>query len=246
MENKHKHLEFIQAIINRHNSNSFMLKGWTIAILSAILAFAGTLNNPYIVLIAFIPIMMFWGLDAFYLSNERCFIDLYTAVSKGEYILPRSKRKKDDFSVSTEEKERGTIPDFSMDFERFEIWTDNSWRTVLFSKTIKYYYISLLIVSIIIFLGFLYFQPNKNNIKANNINTSIGKNIIISGTNVTISKVEPEVSFELTFPKTANTNKQSKIDKKHSSLASTKKTIKKDNEKSENNSKSGKNQEKVQ
>ncbi len=45
-EDKRKHLEFIQGVINRHNSNSFMIKGWTITITAALYALAGTLKEP--------------------------------------------------------------------------------------------------------------------------------------------------------------------------------------------------------
>ena len=38
-ENKRKHLEFIQDVINRMARNSFMLKGWTVLVVGAIIAF---------------------------------------------------------------------------------------------------------------------------------------------------------------------------------------------------------------
>ena len=37
-EDKLKHLEFIQNIITRMNTNSFLIKGWAVTIASAILA----------------------------------------------------------------------------------------------------------------------------------------------------------------------------------------------------------------
>ena len=37
-EEKIKYLEFIQNIVTRMNQNSFMIKGWTVAIVSALLA----------------------------------------------------------------------------------------------------------------------------------------------------------------------------------------------------------------
>ena len=38
MENKIKHLEFIQSTITRMNQNSFQIKGWMITLVSALLA----------------------------------------------------------------------------------------------------------------------------------------------------------------------------------------------------------------
>jgi hypothetical protein len=41
MENKLKHLEFIQAVINRMANTSSLLKGWSIAIIAALKDAAG-------------------------------------------------------------------------------------------------------------------------------------------------------------------------------------------------------------
>ena len=40
MENKRKHLELVQGIINRMSSNSFMLKGWAVSLVAGIFALA--------------------------------------------------------------------------------------------------------------------------------------------------------------------------------------------------------------
>jgi|ERR1051326_2514591 hypothetical protein len=77
-ENKLKHLDFIQAIITRMNSNSFMLKGWCITLVSALFALAAKDADPKYVVIAFIPLPAFYLLDAFYLSRERQYRDLYS------------------------------------------------------------------------------------------------------------------------------------------------------------------------
>lgn len=75
-----KHLEFIQAIINRMNSNSFSIKGWAITIISALLAlYANSLNVVYI-FIAIAPTILFWFLDAYYLQQERKFRGLYNDI----------------------------------------------------------------------------------------------------------------------------------------------------------------------
>jgi len=38
VENKPKHLEFIQGVINRLSTNSFLLKGWSVVLVSALFA----------------------------------------------------------------------------------------------------------------------------------------------------------------------------------------------------------------
>lgn len=76
-----KHLEFIQGVITRMNSNSFQMKGWMVAIVSALLAvYAGTGNNSF-VLVATVPTVIFWFLDTYYLWQERKFRGVYNDVA---------------------------------------------------------------------------------------------------------------------------------------------------------------------
>jgi len=80
-ENKIKHLEFIQNLITRMNSNSFQLKGLVITIVSALLAVYASNKNQEFILIAIAPSVLFWFLDAYYLQQERKFIGLYNDIS---------------------------------------------------------------------------------------------------------------------------------------------------------------------
>ena len=159
-----KHLEFIQGVINRHNSNSFILKGWTITISAALYALAGTIKEPSIVIISIAPIIIFWGLDAFYLSNERCFIDLYNAVANGSYNLPKKELLKDNFIENSPDNIRGAITKFSMNFKKFEIWKDNSWLYVLKSKTIIGFYLPMIGISLIIASLLYVFSENDSKV----------------------------------------------------------------------------------
>ena len=49
MEQKMKHLEFIQNVITRMNSNSFLIKGWAITLVSALFALAANGSNIHYV-----------------------------------------------------------------------------------------------------------------------------------------------------------------------------------------------------
>ncbi|HCR91286.1 MAG TPA: hypothetical protein DIW50_12685 [Prolixibacteraceae bacterium] len=80
-ENKRKHLEFIQNVITRMNSNSFLLKGWAVTLVSALFALAANDSNLNYVLISYIAIPVFWVLDGFYISQERRYRELYNEVS---------------------------------------------------------------------------------------------------------------------------------------------------------------------
>ena len=59
MEKKLKHLEFIQSIITRMASNSFLLKGWAITIVSALIAISIDKNNFGYLIISYFPILIF-------------------------------------------------------------------------------------------------------------------------------------------------------------------------------------------
>jgi len=76
-----KHLEFIQGVITRMNNNSFQMKGWMVAIVSALLAVYASTQNHYFVLVAILPTIIFWFLDTYYLQQERKFRGLYNDVA---------------------------------------------------------------------------------------------------------------------------------------------------------------------
>jgi len=76
-----KHLEFIQGVITRMNSNSFQIKGWSVTIASALFAIYASTKNELFILISIIPTMIFWFLDTYYLMQERKFIGLYNDVA---------------------------------------------------------------------------------------------------------------------------------------------------------------------
>ncbi len=81
MEAKLKHLEFIQNVINRMAGNSATIKGWGITLVAALFALAAKDSNTSFVLIAYLSVLVFWGLDAYYLCKERGFRELYEDVS---------------------------------------------------------------------------------------------------------------------------------------------------------------------
>ena len=65
-----KEIEIIQDIIRRMGFNSFMIKGWAITLVVVTLLLKGT---GYQVWIAFIPLLVFWFLDACFLWQERMY-----------------------------------------------------------------------------------------------------------------------------------------------------------------------------
>lgn len=126
-ENKRKHLEFIQNVITRMNSNSFLIKGWTITLVSALFALASKDVNLNYVLISYISIPTFWILDGFYISQERQYRDLYHQVSS-----------KDDDDI-----------DFNMNASSFNK-NDRTWLSGIFSKTLNMFYGSSVGITLVV------------------------------------------------------------------------------------------------
>ena len=80
MSNKLKHLDFIQSAIGRLAQNSFLVKGWSILSVSAVLAIAFRESSSAAPLLAILPTAMFWVLDSYYLAMERRYRRLYDSV----------------------------------------------------------------------------------------------------------------------------------------------------------------------
>jgi hypothetical protein len=74
---KLKHLEFLQAAISRMAANSFVIKGWSVALGTAVLGFSVKESNWAMALLAIVPAGSFWALDAYYLALERLFRELW-------------------------------------------------------------------------------------------------------------------------------------------------------------------------
>jgi hypothetical protein len=69
-----KEIDIVQDIIKRMAFNSFMIKGWAITLVVVTLLLKGA---EYQVWIAFIPLLVFWFLDAYFLWQERMYRKLY-------------------------------------------------------------------------------------------------------------------------------------------------------------------------
>lgn len=126
MEAKVKHLEFIQAAINRMAGNSFLLKGWTVTLSGGLLALTFKQMDRHYLIISLAVLLLFWFLDSYYLSRERRFIALYNVV--------RTKNEEDT--------------DFSMDTRSFGKMC--RWVQCAFSRTMLLFYGGLLAVHLLI------------------------------------------------------------------------------------------------
>jgi hypothetical protein len=129
MDNKIKHIEVIQGVINRMAVNSFYIKGWCITLVAALFALSAKDANIKYIIIAFLPVPIFWILDGYYLWQERLFRALY-----------------DKVRTSPEE-----AIDFSMDTRSF-VGKEKTWIATIFSKTLLLFYFPLIVIMLIIML----------------------------------------------------------------------------------------------
>ena len=113
-----KHLEMIQGVINRLGHDSFLIKGWSMAILAAgivLIVRSGTLSE-WIILTFLFPVAGFWILDGYFLWQERLFRKVYDDVRKQE------------------------TTDFAMNVRKHENKPKCNWVASMFSVTLKLFY----------------------------------------------------------------------------------------------------------
>ncbi len=134
-ERKCKHLELVQGVINRLSTNSFLLKGWSVVLVAALFALSAAESRIEFVFLAFIPVIVFWGLDGFFLCQEKLYRKLYDHV-----------RHQSDKDI-----------DFSMDITPFKTSDGPNWVKATFSKTLVPFhcvlFASILIVLILTIRG---------------------------------------------------------------------------------------------
>jgi hypothetical protein len=132
MTNEHmvRHLEMIQGVIGRLAGNSFAYKGWAITIVTGIFVLSAKTTDWRYLLSALVPTLAFWGLDSYYLRQERLYRALYNQVRTMSAELWAS----DHFSMDTRSA-------------RHEV---ASWWRVCWSRTIAPLYgpMALLIIAV--------------------------------------------------------------------------------------------------
>ncbi|HRZ32807.1 MAG TPA: hypothetical protein P5335_09985 [Flavobacterium sp.] len=129
MENKQKHLEFAQGVVNRMGQNSFLIKGWSVTLVSALFALAAKDANQKFVIVAYFPTLVFWLLDSYFLYQERLFRKVYDHVRK---------ETNTDFSLNTKQFDKGIL----------------DWASAALSKTILLFY-GIIFLTLIIVMFYL-------------------------------------------------------------------------------------------
>ncbi|HTT99190.1 MAG TPA: hypothetical protein VMF58_14160 [Rhizomicrobium sp.] len=132
MEAKLAHLEILQNVIQRMAGNSFLLKGWSVTLVSALFALGADKANPLFVYLAYFPTAMFWALDGYFLRQERLFRAKYDSVR----LLDK------------------TAIDFSMDTSSLADRVSN-WGGTCFSRTLVLFHGTILGSVLVTMIGIL-------------------------------------------------------------------------------------------
>ncbi|WP_412476567.1 hypothetical protein [Flavobacterium sp. TBRC 19031] len=129
----HKEIDLIQNVINRMANNSFLLKGWMISIIVAVLALTKdtlvTNDLTYFSLVLLLPLFSFWYLDAFFLHKEKCYRQLY------KWVIENRQSSNENL--------------YSLDYKKFEENVDGIFK-IMRSNTLAVFYGFTAIILIII------------------------------------------------------------------------------------------------
>lgn len=132
-ENLHKELDLLQGAIARMANNSFLIKGWAMTLMSALIAFGkdSIIDSPhgayYLVGMAGI-LVPFWWLDAFYLRQERIFRKIYEKVIADPEAANRTR--------------------YDLNPRKLAEDVQSVWR-IMFADFMKWFYISFLLLILI-------------------------------------------------------------------------------------------------
>ena len=118
MDNKIKHLEFIQGVINRLASDSFRMKGWCVVLVAALFILLAREGRTEFMVVAPMLVLVLWGLDGYFLWQERLYRALYDHVRS---------LKEDQI-------------DFSMNVSPFRTGPPRTWPSAMFSRTLVFFY----------------------------------------------------------------------------------------------------------
>lgn len=125
-----KHLEFVQSVITRLANNSFLMKGWALTVAGALFGFAAKGTDWKLALVGLMPVVAFWGLDAYFLRQERLYRILYDHVRRSDV----------------------DIEPFAMGVNRYSSEAP-SWGRTLISRTLWPFYGLILLIGVFLIVS---------------------------------------------------------------------------------------------
>lgn len=136
IEEIHKEIDLIQSCITRMAQNSFMIKGWFVSIYAVILALLPEKVNLFLLCIVLAVVNLgFWYLDGFFLRTEKLYRKMY------DWILEeRPKNNRELLYQLNPHEFEGRIEE-----------VESIWK-IMWSKTLKWFYLIPLGIVIIVFI----------------------------------------------------------------------------------------------
>lgn len=129
----------IQNVITRMAQNGFLLKAWTVTIVSGISILTFSFINIIILSILLIIIILFWILDSYYLRLERLYRKLY---ENNVYLF-------------TDTAQRSSIRLYDTDYEKYNTEIKKTYL-IIFTKTEVLFYLPFAIaISILLILSLI-------------------------------------------------------------------------------------------
>ncbi len=119
--------ELIEHVIHRMAHHSFLIRGWAVTIIVGALLMS---MQSYKIFVAFLPLIAFWYLDAYFLRQERLYRKLY------DWVVA-NRLKSDEFIMD-------------LNAYRFKDQVDSSFK-IMFSHTLLWFYGSIAFIIIAYF-----------------------------------------------------------------------------------------------
>lgn len=128
-DNLRKHLEFVQAVISRLSTDSFLMKGWALTVSTALYAYCAVHLLWQVALLGLLPPLAFWFLDGYFLRQERLYRHLYNEVRAG------------------------TVDPFCMDARPYS--DRETWSKTILSVTLRTFYGFIIVVGLALMVASL-------------------------------------------------------------------------------------------
>ncbi len=133
-EFKKYHLIELQKVINQLSHHSFLIKLVSIFLIFAVLVLTDKVTNPFFSLIALLPPLIFWYLDAVCVKKERLYRELY-----------------DEVRIDIQ-AQKNIVPIFSMDTSKFESHDNCKLSHVILTDALAIFY-GLIFLAVVIVIG---------------------------------------------------------------------------------------------
>lgn len=82
-----KHLEMIQAVVGRLANEAALIRGWALTVSAAFFGFAAQSRSSRVAAVGILPVIAFWGLNAYYLRAERQYRCLFDRVRRRDQAV---------------------------------------------------------------------------------------------------------------------------------------------------------------